>query len=74
MKPTNHKLDYITPLLKSNWWLLTTFVIKSKFLTLTYEALCDLASVYFVDLISYHLPHCPLTSVIVALFPFFKHS
>lgn len=62
-KPTNHKLDYITPLphthlLKSHQWLLITFIIKFKVLIFTYKTLYDLASACFADLISYHFPFC----------------
>lgn len=74
IKPTNLKLDYITLLLKCRQWLLITFSIKSIFPTMTCKALCDLASAYFANLISYHFLLCPLTSFIVAFFPFLKHG
>lgn len=51
-------------MLKSCQWLLITYIMKFKFLILTYRALYDLASLNFVDPISYHFLLYPLSSVI----------
>lgn len=74
IKPTHLKLDYITLLLKCHQWVFITFSIKSKFPTMTYKALYDLASAYFADFISYHFLLCLLTSVTMTFFLFLKHG